>query len=148
MHQPGVLSMAEWYVPWTLAMILFIFEIATHTFYLAALGVAMLILGLIDLWIPLTGIHAIVVFAVLCVLLLPVAEYARRALRNRASTEASDLDSGQKVVVTRVNGRDLEVRYRDTVWKAELTEAAVIVPGATLRIISRTGNLLHVAPPS
>ncbi len=140
--------MAEWYIPWTLAMILFIFEIATHTFYLAALGVAMLILGLIDLWIPLTGIHAIIAFAVLCVLLLPLAEYARRALRNRASTETSDLDRGHKVVVTRVQGRDLEVRYRDTVWKAELADPATIEPGATLRIVSRNGNLLIVAPPS
>ncbi len=148
MHQPGVFSMAEWYIPWTLAMILFISEIATHTFYLAALGIAMLILGLIDLWVPLTGMRAIAVFAILCILLLPLAEYARRALRNRASTDTSDLDRGQKVVVTRVNGRDLEVRYRDTVWKAELTVPTTIEPGATLRIVSRNGNLLNVSPPA
>lgn len=140
--------MAEWYVPCTLAMILFIFELATRTFYLAAVGLAILAVGIIDLWIPLVGLEAITVFAVLCVVLLPVAEYARRHLRNRASTEASDLDRGHPVVVTRASGHDLEVRYRDTLWKAELVGADAVEPGATLEIVSRTGNLLHVMPRS
>jgi membrane protein implicated in regulation of membrane protease activity len=138
--------MAEWYVPLSLAIVLFVFEIPTRTFYLAALGLSLLLVSLIDLLAAPSGFWAIGWFALFAVLLLPVAEYARRALRNRASSDATNIDSGQRVVVVQVSPHALEVRYRDTLWQAELTEPASVEPGYELQIISRVGNRLRVAP--
>lgn len=138
--------MAEWYVPLSLAFVLFIFEIPTRTFYLAALGLSLLLVSLIDLLAAPSGLGAIGWFALFAVLLLPVAEYVRRALRNRASTDATNIDSGQRVVVVRVTPNTLEVRYRDTLWQAELTEPVPVEPGRQLQIVSRVGNRLRVAP--
>jgi membrane protein implicated in regulation of membrane protease activity len=138
--------MAEWYVPLTLALVLFVFEIPTQTFYLAALGIALLLVSLIDLFFAPGGLGAIGWFALFAVLLLPVAEYTRRALRNRASSDATNIDGGQRVVVVSVSPHSLEVRYRDTLWLAELTEPTAVEPGRELRIVSRVGNRLQVAP--
>lgn len=92
---------------------------------------------------------ALGVLAVVTLLGLPVAHWARRRMKNRASEEVSQDDVGHTVRVIELGAEHLRVAYRGSEWNARMQDAKALVPqiGQHLRIIARDGNTLVLGLP-
>jgi membrane protein implicated in regulation of membrane protease activity len=128
-----------------LALLAALVELHTGTFYLAGVAAAALLTTVIGFWVR--GDLLIIVFALLCATLLSAVLLFRR---RRADTKAlPDFDVGQSVSVQtapRHNNR-LLVLYRGTSWEAVMDDGAVVAPGDTPIIASRSDKLLHLVLP-
>ncbi|HEV2212701.1 MAG TPA: hypothetical protein VGS99_05075, partial [Gammaproteobacteria bacterium] len=94
-------------------------ELATTTFYLAALALSCLLTAL-GVW--LLGLDfgpAAVVFAIASVVLLPVAHHWRKQVQDKRADELADMDKGGAVTVESDQDGKLKVRYRDSIWDAD-----------------------------
>jgi membrane protein implicated in regulation of membrane protease activity len=125
-------------------------EMHTLTIYLLAAASACVAGGVVAL----AGggpVWALSAMAVTGALALPLAHWARGRLKNRASEDASQDDTGHSVTVVEAQGGMLRVAYRGTTWNARLRDssAAAPQPGHTLVISAREGSTLVLdSPPS
>ena len=89
------------------------------------------------------------VMAVTGAMALPLARWARRRLKNRASESVSRDDTGHSVTVVEAQGEMLRVAYRGSTWNARLrnSSAAPPAPGSILVICAREGSTLILDPP-
>jgi membrane protein implicated in regulation of membrane protease activity len=127
---------------------LIVLEMHTLTIYLLAAAAACLAGGVIAL----AGggpIWTVSGMAITAVVALPLAHWARRRLKNRASEDVSRDDIGHSVTVVEAAGGTLRVAYRGSTWNARLRDssAAVPQPGHTLVISAREGSTLVLEPP-
>ena len=127
---------------------LIVLEMHTLTIYLLATaavfiaGGATALAGGGTLW----TLAAMVITGVVA---LPLAHWTRGHLKNSASEDVSQDDTGHPVTVVEAAGRTLRVAYRGSTWNARLRDssAAVPQPGHTLIISAREGSTLVLEPP-
>jgi membrane protein implicated in regulation of membrane protease activity len=125
-----------------------VLEMHTLTIYLLAVAAACIAGGVTALagGGPIWALSAMVVTGVVA---LPLAQWARGRLKNRASEDVSQDDTGHSVTVVEAAGGMLRVAYRGCTWDARMRDssAAVPQPGHTLVISAREGSTLVLEPP-
>ena len=135
----------EAHLIWVIAgIILVIVELLTGTFYLLVLGVAAFAGAGVawagqDIW-PQTICAAVVAAAGVA--------WVRHWRKGASKQQMPSLDVGQAVKFeTWVSeaGRQARVRYRDTLWDAELREAGSAQPGDIFYIVAVHGHTLEIA---
>lgn len=133
------------YLVWLAAgFVLVIAELVTGTFFLLVLGIAAFAgsasawFGL-DVWLQAllsAGVAVIGVF------------WARRQRQAMSQPDMAPLDVGQAVTLDAWVNREqgsARVKYRNTLWDAEVEGARAIDPGQVLYIHAVEGNTLKVA---
>lgn len=122
-------------------------EIHTLTVYLIAVAAGLFAAG--GLALAGGGLTAdLALLAIVIILGLPVAHWARRRLKNRAAEAVTHDDAGHRVTIVGTDDGVLRVDYRGSTWNARLANAAGAAPAAgdTFVIARREGNVLILAP--
>lgn len=126
-------------------VILAIAEIASLTFYLAALSFAALVTALVTWLHPAEWWQAAIVFAIAAVIALPLGHLLRRHLQaNRASAALDDMDRGATVTIAENAKGALRVQYRDSLWEAVWEGAGQPEIGGRAEIVAREGSRLRI----
>lgn len=128
--------------------VLVVAEIHTLTIYLLAEAVACFASGAVA--IAGGGLDAaLITFAAVTLLGLPAAHWIRHKLRNREADEVTQDDAGRTATILSAEADSMRVTYRGTVWEARLETptGGPPLPGDTLRISAREGNVLVLAGP-
>ncbi|HVY07172.1 MAG TPA: NfeD family protein [Burkholderiales bacterium] len=133
---------------WLLAgLLLVVVELMTGTFYLLILGVAAGIgsaIAYVDQPFWVQAFVAAVAAIAGCIL---VNRHHRRARLASPATHADDV--GQAVTIESWISepqRLARVRYRGTVWDAEIIGTEPVAPGALLFVVATEGSRLKVSP--
>lgn len=126
-------------------IVLAVAEMATLTFYLAALSFAALAAALYTWLYPASGWQAAIVFAVAAVIALPLAHLLRRRMQaSRTNASLDDMDKGALVTVAEVTDGNLRVRYRDSLWEAVWEGAGKPQIGTRAEVVAREGSRLRI----
>ena len=125
---------------WVLGVALMCLEMASGAFYLLVLGIAALLTGALTL----LGVGEELQYA--CAALLAVVGILGvnrlHATRSLGVNTTQNMDVGQPVTLTEIDGNTLRVRYRGTEWQA-LSQGA-FDPDKPLFIQELRGNVLVV----
>lgn len=124
-----------------------VFEFHTLTIYLIAIAVACFA----GAGVAFAGggfSLSLIVLAVVTVLGMPVAHWARGKLKNRASDEVSQDDVGRSVIVVLAERDRLRVSYRGSDWNARFQSMppTSAQAGDICRIVAREGSVLVIIP--
>ena len=125
-------------------IILIVLEMATLTFYLAALAFAFLLTALTAWLYPLEVWQAFLVFAVASVVALPLAHFLRLRMQGSKADPLGDMDKGGTVTIEAEQGGVLKVRYRDSIWEAVWDGEGRPAIGARAVIKARDGSRLRI----
>ena len=126
-------------------LILAVVEMATLTFYLAALAFAALATALYTWLYPAEWWQAASVFAVAAVIALSLAHLLRRRLQaSRANSALDDMDKGGVVTVVENHDGSLKVKYRDSLWEAVWEDGGQPKIGARAEVVAREGSRLRI----
>ena len=125
-------------------IILIVLEMATLTFYLAALAFASLVTALAAWLYPMEAWQAALVFAMASVVALPLAHILRLRMQGSKADPLVDMDKGGTVTIEAEQGGVLKVRYRDSIWEAVWEGESRPAVGARAVIKSRDGSRLHI----
>lgn len=125
-------------------IILIVLEMATLTFYLAALGFAALLTAVFAWVYPSEWWQAGVVYAVAAVIALPIAHKLRHRMQVSGPDQLADMDKGGIVTVAELDGGLLKVKYRDSLWEAVWEGAGEPRIGARAEVVAREGSRLRI----
>ncbi len=125
-------------------IILIVLEMATLTFYMAALGFAALVTSLYTWLLPSNDWQAAVVFAIAAMVALPLAHVLRHRLQRASPDKLTDMDKGAHVTVAEIKGDVIRVKYRDSLWEAVWQGAGRPELGQRAQIVSRDDMRLHI----
>lgn len=125
-------------------LILIVLEMATLTFYMAALGFAALVTSLYTWLSPSADWQAAVVFAIASIVALPLAHLLRTRMQHANPDKLTDMDKGALVTVAEIKGDTIRVKYRDSLWEAVWEGAGKPEPGQRAQIASRDDMRLHI----
>ncbi len=127
-------------------IILIVLEMASLTFYMAALAFASFVTALV-LWLwPMDYWQAALVFAVGSIIALPLAHLLRHRIQARNPDPLGDMDKGGLVTVAQADSRGLRVKYRDSLWEAAWEGAGSPSVGQRAEVVARDGALLRIKP--
>ena len=126
-------------------IVLAIVEMATLTFYLAALSFASLATAVYAWFYESVWWQAAVVFAVATVIALPFAHLLRHRMQvSRNNSALDDMDKGALVMVVEDDHGNLKVKYRDSIWEAVWEGAGQPRIGARAQVLARDGSRLRI----
>ena len=126
-------------------IILAVMEMATLTFYLAALAFAAFAASLYTWMYESPWWQAAIVFAVAAVVALPLAHLLRRRMQaSRTNSALDDMDKGALVTVAEDNNGNLKVKYRDSLWEAVWEGGGQPQIGARAEVVARDGSRLRI----
>ncbi len=128
------------------SIVLIVLEMASLTFYMAALAFASLVTALVAWFYPQEWWQAAVVFAAASVVALPLAHLLRHRIQGRTPDLLTDMDKGAQVTIAEDHGGVLRVRYRDSLWEAVWEGAGRPSIGQRAEIAARDGARLRVKP--
>jgi membrane protein implicated in regulation of membrane protease activity len=135
-------------IAWLLAgLLLVVVELMTGTFYLLILGVAAGIGSAIAYVGQPYGTQAFVAAIAAIAGGVLVNRYHRRTKSSSPATGADDV--GQTVTIeswVSEPQRIARVRYRGTIWDADVLGSELIAPGALLYVVGTEGSRLKVSP--
>jgi membrane protein implicated in regulation of membrane protease activity len=127
-------------------IVLIVLEMASLTFYMAAVAFASFLTALI-LWLyPLGGWQAALVFAFASAVALPSAHLLRHRIQARNPDPLADMDKGSQVTVAETTGNGIRVRYRDSLWEATWEGAGSPSVGQRAEVVARDGATLRIKP--
>ena len=127
-------------------IVLIVLEMASLTFYLAALGLAALLTALITWFYPMLDWQAALVFAVGSANTLPLAHLLRHRMQPGKDHVLNDTDKGGRVTVAEAGGQNLKVRYRDSLWEAVWEGSGAPQVGQPAEVVARDGARLRIRP--
>jgi membrane protein implicated in regulation of membrane protease activity len=127
-------------------IVLVVLEMASLTFYLAALGFAALLTSLVTWFYPVQDWQAAAVFAVASAVTLPLAHLLRHRMQGGKDDPLADMDKGGRVTVAETGGQNLKVRYRDSLWDAVWEGSGAPQVGQPAEVVAREGARLRVRP--
>jgi membrane protein implicated in regulation of membrane protease activity len=127
-------------------IVLVVLEMASLTFYLAALGFASLLTALVTWFYPAQGWQAAAVFAVASAVTLPLAHLLRHRMQGGRADPLADMDKGSRVTVAETGGDKLKVRYRDSLWEAVWEGGGAPQVGQPAEVVARDGARLRIRP--
>ncbi|HET7663397.1 MAG TPA: NfeD family protein [Rhodanobacteraceae bacterium] len=122
-------------------------ELHTLTIYLLAIAAGLFAAaGLALAGGSLTA--TLILLAVVVILGMPVAHWARKKLKNREADAVTHDDVGRSVTIAHADGNAWRVDYRGTTWSARPETAVATAPaaGEIWRIARREGNTLILTP--
>ena len=125
-------------------IVLIVLEMATLTFYLAALAFAALVTALITWLYPLNEWQAGLVYAVAAIVALPLAHLLRLRMQGSKADPLGDMDKGRTVTIEAEQGGVLKVKYRDSIWEAVWEGESRPAVGARAVIKAREGSRLRI----
>jgi membrane protein implicated in regulation of membrane protease activity len=121
-----------------------VLEMATLTFYLAALSFAALSTALVSWLYQPNGWQAALVFAVASVVALPLAHLLRLRMQGSKTDPLADMDKGAQVTVAQVTGGQLKVKYRDSLWEAVWEGSGTPQVGQRAEVVARESARLRI----
>jgi len=127
-------------------IILIVLEMATLTFYLAALAFASLATALTAWLYPLEAWQAALVYAVAAMIALPLAHLLRKRVQGSQVDALGDMDKGGLVTVAEDDNGVLKVKYRDSLWEAVWEGAGRPKVGERAEVTARDGARLRIKP--
>lgn len=127
-------------------IVLIVLEMATLTFYLAALAFAALVTALVTWLYPLSEWQAGLAYAAAAVVALPLAHLLRHRVQGGRGDPLADMDKGGVVTVAESGGGVLKVKYRDSLWEAVWEGAGKPTVGQRAEVTARDGARLRVKP--
>ncbi len=125
-------------------IILIVLEMASLTFYMAALAFASFVTALAAWFWPLEYWGAALVFAVGSAVALPLAHLLRHRLQARNPDQLLDMDKGSRVVVAAADPRGIKVKYRDSLWEAVWEGGGTPQVGQAAEVVARDGSRLRI----
>ena len=125
-------------------IILIVLEMASLTFYMAALAFASLLTAFVTWVYPMQDWQSAVVFTVGAIVALPLAHMLRRRMQNKNPDPLADMDKGSRVTVAEAGARGVKVRYRDSLWEAVWEGAGAPQVGQNAEVVAREGSRLRV----
>ena len=125
-------------------LILAVMEMATLTFYLAALSFAALATALYTWRYESLWWQATIVFAVAAVFALPLAHLLRQRTQGGKDDPVGDMDKGGKVTIASNDNGNLKVRYRDSLWEAVWEGSGQPQVGQRAEVVARDGSRLRI----
>jgi membrane protein implicated in regulation of membrane protease activity len=125
-------------------IILIVLEMASLTFYMAALAFAALLTAFVTWVYPMQDWQSAVVFMLGAVVALPLAHMLRRRMQHKDPDPLADMDKGGRVTVAEANARGLKVKYRDSLWEAVWEGAGAPQVGQNAEVVAREGSRLRV----
>jgi membrane protein implicated in regulation of membrane protease activity len=127
-------------------IVLIVLEMASLTFYLAALGFASLLTAFVTWFYPVQDWQAAAVFAVASAVTLPLAHVLRHRMQGGRADPLQDMDKGSRVTVAEAGGDRLKVRYRDSLWEAVWEGSGAPQVGQPAEVVARDGARLRIRP--
>ena len=127
-------------------IVLIVLEMASLTFYLAALGFAALLTALVTWFYPMLDWQAAATFAVASAVSLPLAHLLRHRMQAGRPDPLGDMDAGGRVTVAEAGGQNLKVRYRDSLWEAVWEGSGAPQVGQPAEVVARDGARLRIRP--
>lgn len=127
-------------------IILVVLEMATLTFYMAALAFAAFVTALVTWLYPANEWQAALAFAVAGVVALPLAHLLRHRLQGGKEDPLADMDKGGVVTIAEEHGDSLRVKYRDSLWEAVWEGAGRPHIGQRAEVTARDGAKLRIKP--
>ena len=127
-------------------LVLIVLEMASLTFYLAALGFASLLTALVTWFSPMQDWQAAAAFAVASAVTLPLAHLLRQRMQGGKADPLLDMDKGGRVTVAEAGGNKLKVRYRDSLWEAVWEGSGTPQVGQPAEVVARDGARLRIRP--
>ncbi|UOO91672.1 NfeD family protein [Vitreoscilla stercoraria] len=126
------------------AVVLIVLEVMIGTFYLLVVAAALASVGLTE-WLFGTPLSVnLSLFAVLCLLGIPLARRFQKNRSQRTKAVNLPLDIGQTVIIEKhLHHQIYQVKYRGTTWQAQLNEGEAEA-NQTAYIYTRQGNLLYI----
>lgn len=134
---------------WALAIVAFVLELFSGTFYLLVLSAACLFTGIINALFSTSlgfNITFCALMATIGIFIVAVLQRRKALIPESGNTQYDDLDLGQTVIIIHNDNDGLyRVQYRGTLWQARAIRADL--PEHTHAIIvAREGNQLHIQP--
>ncbi|WP_239324040.1 NfeD family protein [Snodgrassella gandavensis] len=128
------------------ALILFVLEMFSGTFYLLVISASLLSAGMAE-WLLQTSnnTNALIatVFSIIGITIVRL--WQKQHPRENKAKASDDPDYGQTVVLTQPLANGLwQVHYRGTTWQARFTQPTAAKPGDSAQIISHDGNILNL----
>src|SRR5690242_16820329 len=127
-------------------IVLIVLEMATLTFYLAALAFAACVTALVTWLYPLNEWQAGLAYAVAALIALPLAHLLRHRVQGGKGDPLADMDKGGVTTVAEYAGGVLKVKYRDSLWEAVWEGGGTPSIGQRAEITARDGSRLRVKP--
>ena len=126
------------------AAVMITIEVMVGTFYLLVVAAALASVGLTE-WLFQTPLSVnLGLFALLCLVGIPLARRFQKQRSQRQHPSNQPLDVGQNVLVEKhLHHNIYQVKYRGTIWQAQL-EAGQAVSGQTAYIYAQEGNVLLI----
>lgn len=125
-------------------LILAVVEMATLTFYLAALSFAALVTAAYTWRYESSWWQATVIYAAAAIIALPLAHLLRLRTQGGKDDPVGDMDKGGKVTVASNDNGMLKVKYRDSLWEAVWEGSGQPKIGQRAEIVARDGSKLRV----
>ena len=123
-----------------------VLEMATLTFYLAALSFAALSTALVSWLYQPNGWQAALIFAVASLVALPLAHLLRLRMQGSKIDPLADMDKGAQVTVAQIAAGQLKVKYRDSLWEAVWEGSGTPQVGQRAEVAARDGARLRIRP--
>jgi len=125
-------------------IILIVLEMASLTFYMAALAFASLLTAFVTWIYPMQDWQSAVVFMVGAVVALPLAHMLRHRVQNKNPDPLADMDKGSRVTVAEASARGVKVKYRDSLWEAVWEGTGAPQVGQNAEVVAREGSRLRI----
>ncbi|PIT45310.1 hypothetical protein BHC46_02290 [Snodgrassella alvi] len=132
-----------WFI---VALILFVLEMFSGTFYLLVISASLLSAGLAE-WLLQTSnnVNAVIATVFSIVGIIIVRLWQQNHPRENKAKASDNPDYGQTVVLTKPLANDLwQVHYRGTTWQARFIQPTTAKTGDNAQIISHNGNILNL----
>lgn len=134
---------------WILAIVAFVLELFSGTFYLLVLSLAFLLTGVFNvLFSPSEAINITLcaILAIIGIFIVAALQRRKKVIPESQNTQYDDLDLGQTVVIVQNDGNgSYRVQYRGTIWKAQ-AQRVDLANQTHATIVSRNGNILNIQP--
>lgn len=131
-----------------LALVLFVLEMFSGTFYLLVISASFLSAGLAE-WLLHTSNNTNAILATVFSLIgiIIVRVWQKKHPRENKAKESDSPDYGQIVILSKPLTDGLwQVQYRGTIWQARFIQPTHAKAGDTAQIISHNGNILSLTP--
>ncbi|MCX8744984.1 NfeD family protein [Snodgrassella sp. B3882] len=127
-----------------IALVLFVLEMFTGTFYLLIISASMFSASLSEWLFHTSTITNNLIAATLSIIgILIVRLWQRKHPHSNASSPTDDTDYGKIVRLIKPISADLwQVSYRGTIWQACFEQSEKMESGDTAQIIGHQGNIL------
>lgn len=127
-------------------IILIVLEMASLTFYMAALAFASFVTALVLWFWPMDYWQAAVMFAFGSAVALPLAHWLRHRIQGDREDPLADMDKGSVVTVAETHAHKLKVKYRDSLWEAAWEGVGTPHVGQRAEVVARDGARLRIKP--